>query len=515
MIYFINFGMPAQKSGIEHAELKRLRLFEQHDQPCQIVVQNWDRTLHVTAGAAGVDDDHLLGMFDYYQGTRQVQSRPLKLADLDLGLSDLATTQESDRHRYLLKRPSGLLAARVNYDDQEQVTSTELFDGYGNLYRVDNYDSRGFKSLVQWYTPDNKIGNEEWLDREGRVVIRNFHKYNPEQKLVTTGWQVTDPDGQVYVFNTMTQFFGHFLNALNQTGKNIFILDRALLADEALLHLDRPAYTVLHLHNSQSSDAQQPLTSIPNNNYEYALANINRYSAVISATARQTKDVIARYHPTADMYTIPVGIVPDAQLAAPRVPMKDRTFGKIIAVARIAYEKRLDDLVRAVKLVHDQVPEVRLDLYGYADTSHKAAEKRKVAGVIKDLGLEQVVTFKGYSHHIDEVYDSAQIFGLTSRMEGFDLAIMEASSHGVVGVTYDVNYGPNDIIVNGKNGYVVDNGDYHQLADRMLQLFRDPTLLQSMSDGAYELSERFSTAQVWAKWQELIDQAMKDLGGQK
>ncbi|MBB1062245.1 hypothetical protein H5R64_00250, partial [Limosilactobacillus sp. WF-MO7-1] len=37
-----------------------------------------------------------------------------------------------------------------------------------------------------------------------------------------------------------------------------------------------------------------------------------------------------------------------------------RTFGKIIAVARIAYEKRLDDLVRAVKIVHDQIPEVTL-----------------------------------------------------------------------------------------------------------------------------------------------------------
>lgn len=515
MIYFINFGMPAQKSGIEHAELKRLRLFEQHDQPCQIVVRNWDRQLHVTAGAVGVDDDHLLGMFDYYQGTRKVAQRALKLADLDFGLTNLTTTKESDHHRYLVKRASGLLAARVNYDDQENVTSTELFDGYGNLYRVDNYDTRGFKSLIQWYTPDNKIGNEEWLDLAGRVVIRNFHKYDQQQKLVKTGWQATDPDGKTYVFNTMDQFFAHFLNLLNATGKNIFILDRSLLADSALLHLDRPAYTVLHLHNSQSSDAQKPLTSIPNNNYEYALANVNRYSAVISATERQTKDVIARYHPTADMYTIPVGIVPDDQRAAKRVPVKDRTFGKVIAVARIAYEKRLDDLVRAIKIVHDQVPEVTLDLYGYPDTSNKYAEKHKVEAAIKELGLEAVVTFKGYSQHIDKVYDSAQIFGLTSRMEGFNLAIMEATSHGVVGVTYDVNYGPNDIIVDGENGYVVDNGNYQQLADRMLQLFRDPALMQTMSDGAYDLSERFSTDQVWADWKKLIDKAMKDLGDQK
>ena len=66
MLYFVNFGMPDYKSGIEHAELKRLQLFEDHQLPCKIIARDWNRTLHMTANAAGVDDDHLLGMFDYY-----------------------------------------------------------------------------------------------------------------------------------------------------------------------------------------------------------------------------------------------------------------------------------------------------------------------------------------------------------------------------------------------------------------------------------------------------------------
>ncbi|EGF48229.1 glycosyl transferase group 1, partial [Lacticaseibacillus rhamnosus MTCC 5462] len=67
-------------------------------------------------------------------------------------------------------------------------------------------------------------------------------------------------------------------------GQNVFILDRSLLADEALIHLEKPAYTIMHLHNSHAGDAQRPMDSIMNNNYEFALVNGAKYSAFVSAT---------------------------------------------------------------------------------------------------------------------------------------------------------------------------------------------------------------------------------------
>lgn len=291
------------------------------------------------------------------------------------------------------------------------------------------------------------------------------------------------------------------------------ILDRSLLADDALTRLKKPAYTVMHLHNSQAGDAQNPLHSILNNNYEYALNNINKYSAIVSATQRQTDDVIARFHPTSKTFTIPVGIVPDKVLQAPRITEAKRTFGKVVAVARVAPEKRLDHLVRAINEVHKQVPEVTLDIYGYYDPTNKYEAKRKVEDLTKKYHLEGIVNLKGYTNDVASVYNDAQIFGLTSVMEGFDLAIMEAISHGVVGVTYDVNYGPNDIIQDGKNGYVVDFNDWHAIADRMLELFKNPQLMQKMSDGAYESANRYSPDSVWQNWNKLLTDAKQTLKG--
>lgn len=509
MIYFINFGMPDHKSGIEHAELKRLKLFKNHNQPAKIIARDWNRELHKTANASGVDDDSLLGMFDYFQNAEHVLAKRVTIEDLDFGLENTRRVEESDKNRFLVTNESGKLVARVNYDksDDKQVLSTELFDEYGNLYRVDHYDSRGFKSLIQWYTPDNHIGNEEWLTPNGRTVIRTFNKFDIHKNLVKTGWWLQEKNGEVHTFDTIDELFEHFLNRINEKGRNIFVLDRSLLADGALTRLKRPAYTVMHLHNSQAGDAQDPMHSIVNNNYEYALANIDNYSAVVSATQRQTDDVINRFKPKAKMFTIPVGIVDDETLNAERIPQDKRTFGKVIAVARIAYEKKLDDLVRAIKLVHDEIPKVTLDFYGYADSSNNYGEKRKITELIKKLELEDVVTFKGYTTDIANIENKAQIFGLTSRMEGFNLAIMEALSHGVIGVTYDVNYGPNDIVQNGENGYIVDFGDYKALAEKIIKILKDKKLMQKLSDGAYDSSERYSDANVWKAWKELIDDA--------
>ena len=55
-----------------------------------------------------------------------------------------------------------------------------------------------------------------------------------------------------------------------------------------------------------------------------------------------------------------------------------------------------------------------------------------VEEAIREYNLDGVVTMKGYTTDIDAVENNAMMYGLTSRMEGFNLAIMEAISHGLI-----------------------------------------------------------------------------------
>ncbi|KRN32752.1 glycosyltransferase [Lactobacillus selangorensis] len=508
--------MQANKSGIEHAEIKRLRLFNHHNTDVRMIFRDWNPSLHIATAAAGIEDRQVLNMFDYFQDTLAMPQQALHVDDISFGVPHVRYEDDAAQNRYLVTAQNGQLVARVNYRGADrQVWSTELFDGYNNLYRVDNYDARGFKTLVQYYTPDNKVGTEAWLDRQGQVVLETFHKYDMQQEWQQAGWRLRDRrDGKTYQFDTIEHLTLHFLDDVNaefwsNERPNVFILDRAHIADWGFLHLKKPAYTAFHLHNSQAGNAQEPLHSILNNNYEFSMNAIDGYDCVISATQRQTNDVEARFHPHTKLFTIPVGIVPDSLLNAPRIPVKDRQFGKMVVFARVAWEKHLDDLCRAIAIVKKAVPEVSLDIYGYADSSDNYRARRAVEAVIKENQLEDTVTLKGYTTNIDEIENQAMMYGLTSRMEGFNLAIMEAISHGLISFSYDVNYGPNEIVQDGVNGNVVPYEDYQEMARDIIKVLKNPQLAQKYSTGAYDSSERYSEANVWQDWTNLLADAKR------
>ncbi len=513
VIFFINSIMHENKSGIEFAQLKRIELFNANQVDYRLIVRDWDPQLHVATRKSGVPDQQLINMFDYFQNALTIPDAPKYVQDLDFGVGN--THLEEEAQRYLVYSQQNQLLARVNFrGTDKRVTTTELFDGFNNLFRVDHYDSRGFRSLVQWYTPDNKIETEVWPDVTGLPAVEKFYKLGNDGELIDTAWRLTDrTNHKVYMFDTLEELTVRFLDDLNEEfwspqHPNIFVLDRGHVADWGILHLKKPAYTVNHLHNAHAS-AQNPMSPIVNNNYEFTLNALDGYDAVVSSTHKQSNDVAQRYQPTAKLFTIPVGVVPDRLLNAERIPVSQRTYGKMIALARIAPEKQLDQLAQAIALVRKEVPEVTLDLYGYADSSNNYQAKRDVQKVIDENNLQDVVTFKGYTDKIDLIENDAMLYGLTSQMEGFNLAIMEGIAHGLVSVTYNVNYGPNEIVEDGINGNVVPYGDIEAFAAATIKILKDPELAQQYSTGAYDSAQRYSKENVWQAWAELLAEADK------
>ncbi len=134
---------------------------------------------------------------------------------------------------------------------------------------------------------------------------------------------------------------------------------------------------------------------------------------------------------------------------------------------------------------------------------------KRINAAIEKYHLQGAIKLHDYTNDVGAVQRNAQVYALTSVMEGFNLSLMEALSNGMVGVTYDVNYGPNELVVDGKNGFVVPFGDIKAMAAKFVELFTHPDELQQMSDQAYELSDRYSEANVWKAWQALLDDAKK------
>ena len=66
---------------------------------------------------------------------------------------------------------------------------------------------------------------------------------------------------------------------------------------------------------------------------------------------------------------------------------------------------------------------------------------------------------RGFLSQLDQEYSDAYLSLITSNMEGFSLALLESLSHGVPVISYDIKYGPSELISPDINGYLIPKND--------------------------------------------------------
>ena len=64
MDFFVNQYLLGKNSSVEHAELKRLQLFKDHQAPAQLVTRDFDPVLHRTMQRFGVTNDQLTNLYE-------------------------------------------------------------------------------------------------------------------------------------------------------------------------------------------------------------------------------------------------------------------------------------------------------------------------------------------------------------------------------------------------------------------------------------------------------------------
>lgn len=130
----------------------------------------------------------------------------------------------------------------------------------------------------------------------------------------------------------------------------------------------------------------------------------------------------------------------------------------ILYVGRLAPVKNLDEMFYAFKIVKENIKDATLTLVGSgeceSDLKNKAAE----------IGLQDSIIFAGQQNDIISYYNKAGVFALSSHYEGFPMVLMEATICGVPIVSYDCPSGPDEIIVEGENGFLVKQYEIDSLA---------------------------------------------------
>ena len=172
----------------------------------------------------------------------------------------------------------------------------------------------------------------------------------------------------------------------------------------------------------------------------------------------------------------------------------------LLFVSRLeTHLKGLDYLVRIAEILFHQkgYTDWRLKVIG---DGNGMEELRKM---IREHGLDDQVILLGEKTDVREYYIEASICLCTSRWEGFGLVVTEAMECGLPVVSFRTD-GPSEIIRDGETGYLADNFDTDQFADKVENLMKDKDLRRNMSLQAIERAKSFSCEAVRKEWEKLF-----------
>lgn len=176
-----------------------------------------------------------------------------------------------------------------------------------------------------------------------------------------------------------------------------------------------------------------------------------------------------------------------------------RTEKSVISVGRLDFQKGYDYLINAWQLVASKHSEWHLNIFGEGNL------RGELQSQIDRLGLSNSITLCGRTSRIEEEYVKHSIFVLSSRAEGFGLVLVEAASCGLPLVSFDCPSGPSELVLNGKNGFLVDKvGDVSEMARCICNLIEDEELRKKMGVEAQEFSKLFHIENTVPQWNALF-----------
>ena len=174
--------------------------------------------------------------------------------------------------------------------------------------------------------------------------------------------------------------------------------------------------------------------------------------------------------------------------------------GSILWVGRISDEKQPLDIIPIMKYVVEKRPDAVCHAVG--DGENKKLIKA-LNDSIAEAGLQNNIILEGFREDVDPFYKNADVLISTSSVEGFPLVIMEAASHGLPTVLYDLPWLDYFKIIRGWEK--VPQNDVKGAAEKILMLLSNQQAWEERSRLLFESYGEYREYDIQAEWQRVLD----------
>lgn len=171
----------------------------------------------------------------------------------------------------------------------------------------------------------------------------------------------------------------------------------------------------------------------------------------------------------------------------------------LISVGRLSKEKGQLDLIDVIKLVKEDVKDVKLYLVGDGEEKDNIIEHIK----LNDLDNEVILTGFLSKEEIESKMLESSIFVTTSHTESFGLAVLEACSYKLPVVAFDSANGIKDLLKED-SGILISNRDKENMKEEIIKLFNESTYRKKISNNGYKNCKKYLPSNVRKMWIDIL-----------
>lgn len=500
-IYNFNKGIGWASSGVEYAQAYRANIFKNNEQKAKFIFTDiFYENIEPMTKNIGFDDEEVIWFYQYFTDTK----------------TSPTTYTLEQLEKSFLQKPDSIkrLEQQVIYGfNSEEIKITAFLDQNASsecVYKVETHIKD--KLLQRDYYTYVKIFSEYFkpVNNQANLFQRRF--FNENGSIAYD--ELLNGEQSLYIFDDRTIFsfenlMLYFMECLNFTSQDIVIMDRSTGMGPEMVRAKGAAKLGVVIH---AEHFNEPLTTedfiLWNNFYDYQFENAQHIDFFITATEKQKEIIEAQFKQyekgPIKVYAIPVGSVDKLEVSS------KRKENALMTASRLAGEKHIDWLIKAVVEARKVIPNLSLDIYG------QGGQLLALSALISELDANTYIHLKG-QQDLSDIYKKYPTYIAASTSEGFGLTLLEAVGSGLGMIGFDVRYGNQTFIKNGVNGYLIpyeknDTPKNIQALSQAIVLYHQQSASKReiIQETSYRIAEPFLTSHVGELWLKLEEELIND-----